>query len=123
MARPVQADTLPSLTGVTWKWREMRLDDGSVTRIDQPDLYTLRFISDTGFILRADCNRGGGMYSQESHQLRVKVTRITRAACPPGSLSDEYLDRLEGAYGFRLEDGFLHLLLRADAGVMTFALE
>jgi heat shock protein HslJ len=123
MTTPEQADTVDSLMGVAWKWREMRLADGSVTKIDQPDLYTLRFISDTGFIVRADCNRGGGTYSQENNQLRMKVNRITRAACPPGSLSDEYLRCLEEAYGFRTEEGLLYVLVRGDAGVMAFARE
>jgi heat shock protein HslJ len=115
-----QADTVPSLTGETWKWRELRLDDGQRIRIDEPDLYTLRFVSDTGFILRTDCNRGGGTYAREENRLDLQVTRMTRAACPPGSLSDDYLRLLKEVYGFRREGDFLYLLLRMEAGVMAF---
>jgi heat shock protein HslJ len=118
-----QVDTPPPLTGETWKWRELRLGDGRVIKIDQPDLYTLRFVSDTGFILRADCNRGGGTYTRDENRLALQVTRMTRAACPPGSLSDEYLRCLEGVYGFRTERDSLYLLLRTDAGVLAFARE
>jgi heat shock protein HslJ len=118
-----QSDTPLPLTGETWKWRELRLNDGQRIRIDQPDLYTLRFVSDTGFILRADCNRGGGTYSREENRLDLQVTRVTRAACPPGSLSDEYLRLLKEIYGLRVEGDFLYLLLRMDAGVMAFGRE
>jgi hypothetical protein len=76
-------------------------------RIDQPDLYTLRFVSDNGFMLRADCNRGGGTYTREENRLGLQVTRVTRAACPPGSLSDDYLRHLNEVYGFRAEGVFL----------------
>jgi heat shock protein HslJ len=118
-----QADTPPPLTGETWTWRELRLDDGHTIRIDQPDLYTLRFVSDSGFILRADCNRGGGTYTREENRLGLQVIRVTRAACPPGSLSDDYLRHLSEVYGFRTEGAFLYLLLRLDAGVMAFGRE
>jgi heat shock protein HslJ len=119
----VQADTSPSLAGETWRWRELRLGDGQSIKVDQPDLYTLRFVSDKGFILRADCNRGGGTYVREENRLGLQVTRVTRAACPPGSLSDEYLRRLEEVYGFRMEGDFLYLLLRLDDSVMVFGRE
>jgi heat shock protein HslJ len=115
-----QADTAPSLMGETWKWRELRLDDGQRIKIDEPDLYTLRFVSDTGFIFRTDCNRGGGTYAREENRLDLQVTRMTRAACPPGSLSDDYLRLLKEVYGFRREGDFLYLLLRMEAGVMAF---
>jgi heat shock protein HslJ len=118
-----QVETPPVLTGETWRWRELRLNDGQRVKIDNPDLYTLRFISDTGFILRADCNRGGGTYTREENRIDLRVTRVTRAACAPGSLSDDYLRLLEEIYGFRLEGDHLYLLLRMDAGVMAFGRE
>jgi len=118
-----QVDTASPLAGETWKWRELRLDDGQRIGIDEPDLYTLRFVSDSGFILRADCNRGGGTYTREENRLGLQVTRVTRAACRPGSLSDDYLRHLSEVYGFRTEGAFLYLLLRLDAGVMAFGRE
>jgi heat shock protein HslJ len=120
---PDQADALSPLTGETWRWREFRLNDGRTVRIDDPDQYTLRFVSDSGFILRADCNRGGGTYTREENRLDLRVTRVTRMACPPGSLTDDYLLRLKEVYGFRREGDFLYLLLRTDAGAMAFSRE
>jgi heat shock protein HslJ len=118
-----ESDALPPLTGETWRWREFRLADGHTARIDHPDLYTLRFVSDTGFILRADCNRGGGTYTREENRLGLRVTRVTRAACPPGSLSEDYLLRLKEVHGFQRDGDSLYLLLRKDAGVMAFGRE
>jgi heat shock protein HslJ len=120
---PDQADALPPLTGETWRWRELRLDDGRTITVDHPDQYTLRFVSETGFILRADCNRGGGTYTREENHLDLRVNRMTRMACPPGSLTDEYLFHLKEVYGFRIEGDFLFLLLRTGAGVMAFGRE
>jgi para-nitrobenzyl esterase len=45
---------------------------------------------------------------------------LTRAACPPGSLSDRYVRELERATIYFLKDGALFLDLPADSGTLRF---
>ena len=45
----------------------------------------------------------------------------TSAACPAGSWSDDFLQNLDGAALFFMEDGNLYIELFADSGVMKFA--
>jgi D-alanyl-D-alanine carboxypeptidase len=62
----------------------------------------------------------GGAYAVDSDSLTIELEPSTMAACPPESLSDQYLAYLAGAAKYRLEEGQLHIDLMADGGTMSF---
>ena len=45
---------------------------------------------------------------------------MTRAMCPPGSLSDRYVRALESAVTWMIVDGGLAVAMKMDAGILHF---
>jgi len=71
--------------------------------------------------LLADCNTGGGTYTTENGSLTIEASALTRMACPPGSLSNEYVARLNEVASYVIDGGQLYLNLKMDSGNMVFA--
>src|SRR6185503_11200809 len=70
---------------------------------------------------RADCNFGNGTYTVNNLSIELKVGALTRAMCPPESLSDQFLRNLGDVRSFLFRNGELNLELMADAGIFRFA--
>ena len=113
--------TLPGIVGVTWKWEKLKGTDGRSIVVDQPEHYTVEFLVDGKVSIRADCNRGSGTYKVDESSLSVSIMVLTRAACPPESLSDGYVRDLNRVASYALQDGKLHLGLKDNSGTMVFA--
>ncbi len=96
-------------------------DSDELVTIDDSSLYTLEFINDEEVAVRADCNRATGTYTQMGNELAITLGPTTLAACPPGSFSDRYLETLQGATGYFMQDGDLYIDLKADTGTMMFS--
>jgi heat shock protein HslJ len=109
-----------SLTGVVWKWEEFQSSDGSMVKPENPEAYTLEFLPDGSLGIQADCNRVVGTYTVDGSRLTLQATAMTMAACPPGSLSTQYLEYLNGVVSYVFEDGNLFLALKYDSGIMKF---
>jgi para-nitrobenzyl esterase len=89
--------------------------------IDTPDLYTIRFESGGRVAVRADCNRGTGTYTVSSdRRLTVNPFALTRAMCPPGSMSDRFAAQLSRATRYEVRGGDMYLTLAADSGTFRF---
>jgi heat shock protein HslJ len=110
----------PSLTAVVWEWREFRGGDDSVVAPEHPENYTLTFLVDDKLAIRADCNRATGAYTVDGPSLELTVGGMTRAMCPPDSLSDRFVRDLGDVRSHVFRDGNLYLALMADAGIMEF---
>ena len=104
-----------------WQWQEFQSMDGSATTVPHPENYTLLFQADGTVRIQADCNRGSGSYSVEQAILSISPGPLTRAACPPDSLSDRYLELLGFVASYAIEDGELYLSLMADGGLLRFS--
>lgn len=115
---PVTVPTDAALLGQVWQWQETTLADGSVVKVGAPQRYTVQFMDDGIVIGRADCNRAGGIYSVADGALKLKVGVLTRAACPPGSLSTQFVQALNSAATYRFDGDNLVIELRDGAGVM-----
>jgi heat shock protein HslJ len=111
----------PSLVGVVWEWQDFLGGNGAKTVPDDPSKYTLSFNEDGTFAVRADCNVGSGTYTVNSSSIELKVGPLTRAMCPPESLSDRFLRDLGDTRSFVFRNGELYLALFADAGISRFA--
>jgi heat shock protein HslJ len=115
--------TAAPLAGV-WRWATFR-DAKQEYAVPATTDYTLAFNDDGTVAVVADCNSGTGTYTVNSDgTLTIVVQVLTRAACPPGSLSDSFIEYLNQAGPFEVDDtGTLIIDLMADGGRMTFVLE
>jgi heat shock protein HslJ len=83
-----------------WKLRKVLKSDDTAVIIAEPRRYTLEFCPDGTVTIRADCNQAGGTSTTNGNQISIAATHTTLAACPPDSLSDEYLRHLGEVYAY-----------------------
>lgn len=110
----------PQIVGSIWTWQRTEFSDESVLRVPNPANYTVEFMADGTLALRADCNRGFGVYRQNGPQLEIELGGLTRALCPDGSLDQRFLDQLGSVNGVVRDGPRMVLLLPFDSGGMIF---
>lgn len=113
-------DFAPAIAGVVWQFERFRAGNGKETAADDPSRYTLEVLDDGTARVRADCNRGQGTATIIGSAIKLTVA-LTRATCPPGSLSMVYAGYVDEAVSWVIRDGQLHLSLPMDAGIASFA--
>ena len=113
--------TLPSdVLDVTWEWESL-VTPVETVKPDRPELYTLRFERSGRVTVRADCNRGGGSYTVNAdRRIMLGAMALTRAACPPGSLSDRFVRDVGRVSSYFVRDGALFLEMPVDSGTLRF---
>ena len=115
-----------TLTGQVWQWTTF-VDPLSRTNVDDPAQYTVEFKDDGSVSAKADCNQGNGTYTAEKSGMGssgsndIEIMAKTRAMCPPESLSDRFIQYLNEAAIYFVQDANLNMDLPADSGTMTFA--
>jgi heat shock protein HslJ len=116
---PVAAAGAP-LAAQPWQWESFQ---GATEefKVDAPAKYTATFASDGSLNVTADCKKAGGTYTDDGGALTIKIGPMTKAACPPGSRSDQFVKLLGSAARYFTKDGKLYIDLLADAGTMAFA--
>jgi len=107
--------------GPVWYWLGFQGSDGTNITVDDPDKYSLQLMPDGSARMKADCNTASGTYSLSGSSLQIDVQTSTQAACPEGSLSDQYLKYLDSTASYVLDNNRLNIALAADAGVMRFS--
>ncbi|RKZ17552.1 hypothetical protein DRQ53_03255 [bacterium] len=106
------SDATPA-TGVVWQWAAVQGADPA--RVDHPTRYTIEFLDDGRYSIRADCNSGLGSWSVEDGVLDVGHAAMTRAACGPASLDGRFLRLIDQVTGFETQGEELYLLLESGA--------
>lgn len=91
----------PVPVGTVWKWKGVQ--DADPARVDHPGRYTLEFIADGRYAVRADCNSGTGNWVDEDGALALKPGALTTAACGPASLADRFLELLATADSLQVD--------------------
>ena len=82
------------IQGINWLWDSVTDNStGQTTGVPVPDQYTIAFNTNGTVNGLADCNSFTGTYSQAGG-LTIKITSMTRAACPDGSLDQQYIELL-----------------------------
>lgn len=120
-AAPPTAVTVIDTASATGSWRwEGLVSSADKIAIDQPERYTLDLQNGGKALLRADCNRGQAAYKLDGRAIAIKVSGMTKVACPPGSLSQRYVKALEAAVGQRIKGDILFLDLPGEGGTMKF---
>jgi len=128
-AQPTPAASSPATTetalpsdafDVTWQWESLVTPVDTV-KPDRPELYTLQFDRSGRVAVRADCNRGSGPYTVSAgRRITFGAMALTRAACPPGSLSDRFVRDVGRVSSYFVRDGALFLEMPVDSGTLRF---
>ena len=125
--RQTKAAALPAAGAVvgtanatgSWRWEGL-VSSADKVAIEQPERYTLELQGGGKALVRADCNRGQAAYKFDGRTIAIRISAMTKVACPPGSLSERYLKALEAAVGQRIRGDSLFLDLAGEGGTMMF---
>jgi len=109
-----------TLVGQTWQWVHFT-DPMQSFDVPNPDKYALSFQKDGTVNIVADCNNASGTYTVDDSNLTIELGPMTMVACPPDSLSDDYLKNLSFVRTYFFQDGHLFLDMMADGGTLEFA--
>jgi len=115
---PAPVSGTANVTG-SWRWEGLVSSADKIT-IEQPERYTLELQGGGKALIRADCKRGQAAYKLDGRAIAIKVSGMTKVACPSGSLSERYLKALEAAVGQRIRGDVLFLDLPGEGGTMKF---
>jgi len=122
-APAAQPEAAGDVTSHPWLWTSFT---GPVEQfeVDAPDNYVVTFNDDGTLNIKADCNNAMGSYTADAGgSLKIEVGPMTKAACPPESRSDQFVQYLGSAARYFFEDAELYIDLFADGGTMRFAPE
>jgi heat shock protein HslJ len=120
MGEEVQGTPDPLLIGTVWKWQQTLYTNDQKSLPPNSENYTLKLLPDGKVNIRADCNLGGGVYKLKGSEISIQITHTTRAACPPESLEQSYIQDLNTAGCYRIEGEFRYIGLKNDTGTMKF---
>ena len=107
------------LMGETWQWVRFTNPLQEI-EVPDPENYALEFLEGGDLRIKADCNHAAGSYVLEGSTIKIEIGPSTLAACPPGSLSDQFLKDLGFVGIYFFQEGNLFLDLFADGGTMQF---
>lgn len=108
------------VAGKDWQWTAFTDPVNGAQEIAAPAKYQVSFLPSGTVRVTADCNRGAGQYQVDGAALQITVQAMTRAMCPAGSLSDQFVKNLNAAAVWFVQDGDLFIDLFADSGTMRF---
>ena len=115
-------DSVLKLVDNAWQWVRSTDNSGKETKVPAPGKYTLQFfLADGKVAVKADCNNASGSFTADAHNLTITLGPMTRAACPPGSLSDQFIKELGEVQTYLFDGSDLILGRKADSGSMRFA--
>ena len=109
----------PRLTEITWQWTSFT-DPLQAFDLPDPENYTIEFGEDGVVQIKADCNMASCSYNLENSRITITIGPMTQAACPPGSLSDQFIQDLGFVRIYFFQGDNLFLDLMADGGTMMF---
>ena len=109
------------ILGVIWKWESFTPTSGEAVTVDNPEAYEFMLLPTGTIRVKADCNNGSGTYWIEGDSISIEVLTLSRAACPPGSLSDDFVQLLNQASAYGIAGGNLFFEVGGDGGTMKFS--
>jgi heat shock protein HslJ len=119
-ARQVEYQANP-LVGPVWQLQQIQYMNDTSKTSDDPAKYTVQFLADGSLQFKADCNTGSGKYIINGNSLSIELGAMTMAACPPESLSDEFLQNLGIAASYIFQSGDLFIATQMDVAIMQFS--
>jgi para-nitrobenzyl esterase len=120
LAQTPSSEAVADLTGPVWQLVQFLSKDGNLRLPDERARYTLVFQKDGRVNARLDCNRGNGSWKSTGHnKIEFRPMAMTRAMCPPQSMSDQLGHDLSLVRSYSLKNGHLFLDL-GDGGIYEF---
>ncbi|NJL49048.1 MAG: META domain-containing protein [Leptolyngbyaceae cyanobacterium SM2_5_2] len=120
--RFAEAPTTPALVGTVWKLQQIQYNDGKLLTANPPENYTVQFMEDGTLAMQADCNQGQGAFTTNAdNRLTVEDLATTRAACPEGSISNDFITAMQNSAIFFFQDGDLFIDIIYGSGTMKFS--
>ena len=116
-AHPPGTESSPRLAGSAWQWVSFTDPLESFDVMD-PENYSVEFSQDGSVNIKADCNQASGSYTIEDSQISIEIGPMTFAACPPGSLGDQFVQNLGFVRIYFFQEDHLFLDMMADGGTM-----
>jgi heat shock protein HslJ len=111
----------PPLDDTNWRLVQVQNTDGTATKPDDGNKYTLEFNKGGKLVVRLDCNLGQGSWSSAGEsQLKFGELVTSRAACGSGSLYDQFVKDWPTIQSYTVKDKHLFL---ATAGAATYEFE
>lgn len=115
------ADEAPvEVVDVVWKWESLTTPVEE-TVVTTPESYLLLLNPDGTVSIQADCNSGGGNYTLDGSNITIEILFTTQAFCGEESLDALYIQSLNAAAIYFMQDGSLFIDLFADSGTMRFS--
>ncbi len=112
----------PALVGTVWKLQQIQFNDGKLLVADPPENYTVEFMADGSLAVQADCNRGQGSFTTtEDSRIEISPIATTMAACPEGSIDNEFVQALGNSAIYFFQGGNLFIDLVFGSGTMQFS--
>jgi heat shock protein HslJ len=97
---------------------------GIQTTIEYPEDYTITFGEDGTMAIQADCNQASAEYTLGAGgALTITPEPATLAACPEGSLSEEFLQWLGSATSSQTDGKQLVLSTDPESGALALVFE
>jgi len=82
--------------GTQWKLQSLTRADSTVTRVSEPNRFTLTFNDGNKITVRADCNNAFGGFTANGNSISVGPMASTKAYCSTAPFDDEYLTAING---------------------------
>lgn len=102
------AELRDKMTDSEWQLVSIKTGGGDALQPANPEDYRIAFDAAGSFAAQADCNRVLGDWSLNKQELAILIGPTTRAACPPESLSESFIQLLAAASAaYVAEDGTL----------------
>lgn len=113
-----EKDTDDPLFGI-WHLVAMQRAGAAEERVSAQPPYALEFATSSRLAGRADCNRYFGGYEADKGRIKVLAVGATQVACPPESISGEFLRMIGAATQYEIRGTQLRLSA-ADGSALTF---
>lgn len=109
------------LTANAWQWVSFT-DPVNQFEVENPENYILIFNDDGSVNVKADCNNASGLYTTSDNSiLSIEFGLMTKVACEPNSLGNEFVQNLGFTANFFFQDSFLYLDMWADGGTLKLS--
>ena len=76
-------------------------------------------MADGQVAIKADCNNAQGDFMTANQELQIMIGGVTRAMCPPGSLSEEFLKELSEVGSYQVQGNALTMTTSSGAMMLT----
>ena len=111
--------SLPLPTDTGWELTSIQYDELEGKTPGPEENYSITFQADGRLHGQVDCNRYMSSYTEDDGALEIMMIASTMAACPPGSIYQDYLKALEAVTGYFADED--KLTLHFSGGSLEYA--